>query len=130
MLSVKDKTAKNDSQIFESTNENLSLESNNESNRFDGFPTPYGFDNKISKSDILDNSTMAHALQNPCGRDINKFFRSSYDKESTNPPKDFMVVFVMGQIKFLGEIKIKNNIKCLLTLKSVFHDNQLSSYNF
>ena len=130
MLSVKDKTAKNDSQIFESTNKNLPLESHSESNRFDGFPTPYGFDNKINKSDILDDSTMAHAVQNPCGKDVNKFVRSSYDKESTNPPKDFMVVFLMEQIKFLGEIKNKNNIiECLLTLKSVLHDNQLSSYN-
>ena len=37
----------------------------------------------------------------------------------------------MGQIKFLrDEIKIKNNIiERLLVLKSVLHDNQLSSYN-
>ena len=42
-----------------------------------------------------------------------------------------MVVFLMGQIVFLrDEIKIKNNIiERLLTLKSVLHDNQLSSYN-
>ena len=74
---------------------------------------------------------MAHAVQNPCGRDINNFIRSSYDKESANPPKDTMVVFLMGQIKFLrDEIKIKNNIiERLLVLKSVLHDNQLSSYN-
>ena len=37
----------------------------------------------------------------------------------------------MRQVEFLkGEIKIKNNIiERLLTLKSVLHDNQLSSYN-
>ena len=42
-----------------------------------------------------------------------------------------MVVLLMGQIVFLrDEIKIKNNfIERLLTLKSVLHDNQLSSYN-
>ena len=42
-----------------------------------------------------------------------------------------MVVFLMGQIVFLrDEIKIKNHfIERLLTLKSVLHDNQLSSYN-
>ena len=70
-------------------------------------------------------------MQNPCGRDVNSFVRSSYDKEPTNPPKDSMVVFLMGQVEFLrDEIKIKNNIiERLLTLKSVLHDNQLSSYN-
>ena len=74
---------------------------------------------------------MAHVVQNPCGRDVNNFVRSSSDKELTNPPKDSMVVFLMGQVEFLGdEIKIKNNIiERLLTLKSVLHDNQLSSYN-
>ena len=71
---------------------------------------------------------MTHAVQNPCGRHVNKFVRSSYDKESTNPLKDSMIVFLMGQIKFLGEIKIKNNIiERLLTLKSVLHENQRSS---
>ena len=41
-----------------------------------------------------------------------------------------MFVFLMGQIEFLkDEIKIKNNIERLLTLKPVFHDKQLSSYN-
>ena len=42
-----------------------------------------------------------------------------------------MVVFLMGQIEFLrDEIKIKNNIiDRLLTLKSVLHDNQVSSDN-
>ena len=70
-------------------------------------------------------------MQNLCGRDVNSFVRSSYDKEPTNPPKDSMVVFLMGQVEFLrDEIKIKNNIiERLLTLKSVLHDNQLSSYN-
>lgn len=43
-----------------------------------------------------------------------------------------MVVFLMGQIEFLrDEIKTKNNIiKRLLILKSVLHDNQLTSYNY
>ena len=42
-----------------------------------------------------------------------------------------MVVFLMGQIEFLrNEIKVKNNIiDRLLTLKSVLHDSQVSSYN-
>ena len=66
---------------------------------------------------------MPHVLLNPCGRDN--------DKEPTNPLKDSMVVFLMGHVEFLrDEIKIKNNIiECLLKLKSVLHDNQLSSYN-
>ena len=74
---------------------------------------------------------MAYVVQNPCGRDINNFVRTSYDKELTNPPKDSMVVFLMGRVEFLrDEIKIKNNIiERLLTLKSVLLDNQLSSDN-
>ena len=111
MLSAKDKTAKNDSDIFESTSNNLSLESHSESHRFDSRPSPYAFDNNSSKSDILDDSILTHVVQNPCGRDVNNFVRSSYDKEFTNPPKDSMVAFSMGQIGFLrDEIKIKNNI--------------------
>ena len=120
MVSAKYKTDKNDSLIFESTSNNLSLENHSESHRFDSRPTPYRFHNNSRKSDILDDSTLAHAVQNPCGRDVNNFVRSRYDKKCTNPPKDFMVVFLMGQTEFLrGEIKIK----------SVLHDSQLSSYN-
>ena len=131
MLSAKDKTAKNVSQILESTSNNLSLESHSGSHRFDSRPTPFGFDNNSRKSDILDDSALAHVVQNPCGRDVNNFVRSSYDKEPNNPLKDSMVVFLMRQVEFLrDEIKIKNNIiGRLLTLKSVLHDNQLSSYN-
>ena len=78
----------------------------------------------------LDDSTLAHVAQNPCDRDVNNIVRSSYVKESTNPPKDYMVVFLMGKIEFLrDETKIENIIERLLTLKSVLHDNQLSSYN-
>ena len=133
VLSTVDKTAKNDPQIFECTSNNLFLESHSESHRFDSRPTPYGFDNNSRKSDTLDDSMLAHVVQYPCGRDINNFVRSSYDKEPTNePPKDYMVVFLMGQVEFLkDEVKIKNDIiKRSLTLKSVLHDNQLSSYNF
>ena len=74
---------------------------------------------------------LAHVVQNPCGRDIHNFVRSSYDKQSTNPPNDSIVVFLMGETQFLrDEIKIKNNIiERLLTLKSVLRDNQPSSYN-
>ena len=110
---------------------NLSLESHSESYTFDSLLTPYGFDKTSRKSDTLDDSTLAHVVQNLCGRDVNNFVRSSYDKEPTNPPKDSMVVFLMGQVQFLrDEIKIKNDIiERLLTLKSVLHDNQLSSYN-
>ena len=74
---------------------------------------------------------MAHVVQNPRGGDVNNFVRSSYDKESINPPKDSVILFLMGQIELLrNEIKITNNIiERLLTLKSVLHDNQLSSYN-
>ena len=131
MLSAKDKTAKNDSDIFESTSNNLPLESHSESHRFDSRPSPYAFDNNSRKSDILDDSILTHVVQNPCGRDVNNFVRSSYDKESTNPPKDSMVAFSMGQIGFLrDEIKIKNNIiERLLTLRSVLHDHERSSYN-
>ena len=49
--------------------------------------------NASRKSDILNDSTLGHAVQNPCGRDINNFIRSSYDKESTNPPKDTWLYF-------------------------------------
>ena len=131
MVSAKYKTDKNDSQIFESTSNNLSLENHSESHRFDSRPTPYRFHNNSRKSDILEDSTLAHAVQNPCGRDVNNFIRSSYDKKCTNPPKDTMVEFLMEQTEFLmSEIKIKNNfIELLLTLKSVLHDSQLSSYN-
>ena len=92
---------------------------------------PYGFDNNTGKSDILDDSTLAHGVQNPGGKDVNNFVRSSYDEESTNPPKDSMVVFLMRQIEFLrDEIKIKNNIiERWLTSKSVLRGNQLSSCN-
>ena len=111
MLSAKDKRDKNDSQIFESASNNLSLEDHSESHRFDSRPTPYRFDNGSRKLDIVDDSTLAHAVQNPFSRDVNNFVRSSCDKESTNPPKDSMVVFLMGQIAFFrDEIKIKNNI--------------------
>ena len=41
MLCAKDTAAKNDSQIFEISNKNLSVESHSESHRFDGCPTPY-----------------------------------------------------------------------------------------
>ena len=61
------------------------------------------FDNGSRKLDILDDLTLAHAVQNPFSRDVNNFVRSSYDKESTNPPKDSMVVFLMGQIAFLRD---------------------------
>ena len=71
MLSAIDKTAKNDSQIFESTSSKLSLES--ESHRFDSRLTPYGFDKNSCKSDTLDDSTLAHVVQNPCGGDVNNF---------------------------------------------------------
>ena len=78
----------------------------------------------------LDDSTLVHVAQNPCDRDVNNIVRSSYVKESTNPPKDSMVIFLMGKIEFLrDETKIENIIERLLTLKSVLHDNQLSSYN-
>ena len=93
ILSAIDKTAKNDSQIFLSTSNNLSLESHSENHKFDSRPTPYGFDKNSRKSYTLDDSTLAHAVQNPCGRDVNNFVRSGYDKEPTNPPKDSMVVF-------------------------------------
>ena len=96
MLSAIDKTAKNDSQIFGSTSNNLSLESHSESHRFDILLTQYGFDKTSRKSDTLDDSTLAHVVQNSCGREVNNFVRSSYDKEPTNPPKDSMVVFLMG----------------------------------
>ena len=131
MVSAIDKTAKNDSQIFDGTSNNLSLESHSESHSFDSLLTPYGFDKTSRNSDTLDDSTLVHVVQNPCGRNVNNFVRSSYDKEPTNPPKDYMVVFLMGQVEFLrDEIKIKNNIiERLLTLKSVLHDNQLSSDN-
>ena len=92
---------------------------------------PYGFDNNTCKSDILDDSALAHAAQNPSGKVVNNFALSSYDEESTNPPKDSMVVFLMRQIEFLrDEIKIKNNIiERWLTSKSVLRGNQLSSCN-
>ena len=125
MLSAKNKTDRNDSQIFESTSNNLSLENHSESHRFDSRPTPYGFNNNSRKSEIFEDSMLAHAVQNPCGRDVNNFVRSRFDKE------DSMVVFLMGQIEFLrDDIKIKNNItERLLTLKSVLHDNQFSFLN-
>ena len=127
MHSAKNKTAKNDSQIFESKSNNFSSESHSESHRFDSHPTPYGFDNNSRKSDILDDPTLAHVVQNPCDRDVNNFVWSSYDKESINLPKDSTIL----PIEFLrDEIKVKNNIiERLLTLRSVMHDNQLSSYN-
>ena len=125
MVSPKYKTDKNDSQIFESTSNNLSLENHSESHRFDSRPTPNRFHNNSRKSDILQDSTLSHAVQSLCGRDVNNFVRSRYDKKCTNPPKDSMVVFLMGH-----EIKIKNNfIELSLTIKSVLHDNHLSSYN-
>ena len=108
-----------------------SLGSQSESQRFDCRPTRYGFGKNSRKLDTLDDSTLAHFVQNPCDRGVNNFVRSNYNKEPTNPPKDSMVVFLMGQVEFLrDEIKIKNNIiERLLTLKSVLHDSQLSSYN-
>ena len=47
------------------------------------------------KSGILDDSTLAHVLLNPCGR--------HNDKEPTNPLKDSMVVFLMGHVEFLRD---------------------------
>ena len=96
MISDIDKAAKNDSQIFDSTSNNLSLESHSESHRFDSLLTPYGFDKTSHKSDTLDDSTLAHVVQNPCGRDVNSFVSSSYDKEPTNPPKDSIVFKLLG----------------------------------
>ena len=81
MLSAKDKTDKNDSKIFGSTSNNLSLENHSESHRFNSSPMSYGFDNNGRKSDILEDSTLAHAVRNPRGRDVNNFVRSRYDKE-------------------------------------------------
>ena len=75
MLSAIDKAAKNDSQIFESTSNNLSLDSHGDSHRFDSRLTPYGFDKNSRKSDTLDDSTLAHVVQNSCGRDVNNFVR-------------------------------------------------------
>ena len=103
MVSAIDKTVINDSQIFDSTSNNLSLESHSESHRFDSLLTPYGFDKTSHKSDTLDDSTLAHVVQNPCGRDVNSFVSPSYDKEATNPPKDSMVAFFMGQVEFLRD---------------------------
>ena len=93
---------------------------------------PYGFDNNTCKSDILDDSALAHAAQNSSGKVVNNFVLSSSDEESANPPKDSMVVFLMRQIEFLrDEIKIKNNIiERWLTSKSVLRGNQLSSCNY
>ena len=64
ILSAKDKIDKNDSQVFESTSNNSSLESHSESHRCDSLPALYGFDNNSSKSDILDVSTslMLHRI--------------------------------------------------------------------
>ena len=63
--SAKDKTAKNDSQIFENKRNNFSSESHIESHRFDSRPTPYGFDNSSRKLHISDDSTLVHVVQNP-----------------------------------------------------------------
>ena len=41
------------------------------SNRFNSPPVPYGFDNNSRKSDILDDSMLAHVAQNSCGREVN-----------------------------------------------------------
>ena len=84
MLSAIDKTAKNDSLIFESMSNNLSLESHSESHRSDSHPMSYGFDSNSRKSDTLDNLTLAHVVQNPCGRHVNNFVRSNHDKEPAN----------------------------------------------
>ena len=81
MLSAKDKTDKNDSNIFGSASNNLSLENHSESHRFDSSPMSYGFDNNGRKSDILEDSTLAHAVQNPRGRGVNNFVRLKYDKK-------------------------------------------------
>ena len=77
---------------------------------------------------------MIHFAQNPCGRDVNNFVRTSYDWDSANPQKDSMAVFLMAQIAFLrDEIEIKNNITdCLLTLKnqsSMTHNFLLITHN-
>ena len=65
-----------------------------------------------------------------CGSPDN-FVRLKYNRKSTGPKKDSLVIFLMGRIELLkDEIKIKNNIiKRLLTLQSVLHDNQQFSYN-
>ena len=70
MLSAIDKTAKNNSLIIESMSNNLSLESHRESHRSDSHPMSYGFDSNSRKSDTLDNLTLAHVVQNPCGRHL------------------------------------------------------------
>ena len=108
MVNVKDKTDKSDSQIFESASKNLSLENHSESHRFHSRTTQCKFDNESRKTDIIDDSTLVRVVQNPCRGDVDIFVRSSYDKESTNPPKDSMVLFLTGQTEFLrDEIKIK-----------------------
>lgn len=64
----------------------------------DFLSTPHAFDNNSRKSDILDDSIFTQVVQNPCGRGVNNFIRSSYDNESTSPQKNCMVLFLMGQI--------------------------------
>ena len=129
--STKDKPANNDSEFFNRSSINLALENHSKSRRFDSRPMPYAFDNNRRKLDSLDDSTLSHVAHNLCGEGVYNFVRSNYDRESTGPQKDSLVVFLLGQIEFLSdEIKIKNNIiESLLTLKSTLHDNQLFSYN-
>ena len=64
MHSAKDKTAKNDSQIFESKSNNFSSESHSESHRFDSRPTPHGFDNNSRNqiSQIIEHWLMLYRI--------------------------------------------------------------------
>ena len=129
---IEDKLVKNDSEFFDRSSINLSLENHSKSRRYDSRPTSYAFHNNSRKSDSLDDSTLSHVAQNPCGEGVDNFVRSSYDRESTGAQKDSLVVFLMEQIEFLrDEIKIKNNIiERLLTLKSCMTTNfLLITYN-
>ena len=94
--STKDKPAENDSDFFDRSSINLSLEKHSKGRRFDTRPTPYAFDNNSCKSESLDNSTSNHITQNPCGGGVDNFVRSSYDRESTSLQKDSLVVFFDG----------------------------------
>ena len=85
ILDAMDKPAKNDSEIFDSSGNNLSLGSHSESRKFDSPPTPYAFDNNSCKSDISNDSTLTHVAQNPCGGYVDNFVISSYNRESTVP---------------------------------------------
>ena len=72
------------------------MENHSKSRIFDSRPMPYAFDNNSRKSDSLDDSTLSHVAQNACVGGVDNFVRLNYDRESTDPQKNSLAVFLMG----------------------------------